>query len=864
MGEAGDRADEDNTSARRDKFLRRTADNKKPSWMTAAATTPSVPVPPNAGGRPGGAGEPNPVGKAGGSAADNSGHAGEQAQDDAARQRAGRAPVTAGKHVPKRAQPAPRQVRPRTSEDIANEQTAEQLALRIWSAIVAEKVLSDMSVLVDELLDSHLLDDDDEEGDESWLDDHHKREKKLLEEAIADGLDKYPDFNAINNLPLSSDPDIARDREQLKHVLTKCPIGATKFKEKFSRGQFERMVKRDLKTQFKKNPKYSEHMREDVPGLDIKAYGRRFRTSSKGTFAKAEDYENGGGLATLLTGGWMRVAKDRIDPVAWSHEFDLPRKSDRQNWRHHYRIRERNGKESLFELPRENLAGTGAPAIRLMMKAGIQPVGRKVAQKALVRFLGFKPRREIIRMPGVGWAQVGTYWVFARPDEIITPSGIPQALNTTYVLDKAATRHGLHVEGTAAEWASKVAAPLQGNSNVALSLATFFAAPLLCFASEPGGGNHLHGPSTIGKTMVSDAGQSIYGWPLETADSAFGVTWAGSEAGFDALAVARTDIGLPLDEITLANRRSAEQIVYKLASGIKGPRATSTGHLRETAHASLLVLSTGEKSQKEFIGQSLQEGARKRLVDVPAEVQPGSAFETIPRGQIHIESKRLFDAMKRQHGAVGRDWQRHLVDIGPEAIKAKLKEHREAFPALPEVVGVAEKAHPQVRAAVDRFALYAAALRMAIAAGLLPWTVDDADKGIVACMDRWVKQRGNVDTAGEVLRAARELERELVAGLSDRFIHIYKAGTGWTPLAEADELKQRTPERFDGYLKPDRILVRPEAWHRYCNGSNPAAIAQHFRQRGALIANDNSLSKTEQLIGKTGRFYVLSRASLTP
>ena len=114
------------------------------------------------------------------------------------------------------------------------------------------------------------------------------------------------------------------------------------------------------------------------------------------------------------------------------------------------------------------------------------------------------------------------------------------------------------------------------------------------------------------------------------------------------------------------------------------------------------------------------------------------------------------------------------------------------------------------------------------------------------------------------MRAARELERELAAGLSNRFIHIHKVGTGWTPVTEADELKQRTPELFDGCVKPDRILVRPEAWHRYCNGSNPAAIAQHFRQRGALIANDNSLSKTEQLIGKTGRFYVLSRASLTP
>jgi hypothetical protein len=168
-----------------------------------------------------------------------------------------------------------------------------------------------------------------------------------------------------------------------------------------------------------------------------------------------------------------------------------------------------------------------------------------------------------------------------------------------------------------------------------------------------------------------------------------------------------------------------------------------------------------------------------------------------------------------------------------------------------------------VRAVVNRFALHAAALRMAIAAGLLPWTVEDADTGIIACMERWVRQRGNVDTAGEVMRAAREVERDLMVSLSDNFIHIHKAGKGWTPVGEADESKQRTPELFDGYVKPDRILVRPEAWRRYCNGFDPTAIAQHFQHRGALLADDNSLSKSEQVIGKTGRFYVLSRTSLT-
>jgi uncharacterized protein (DUF927 family) len=460
-----------------------------------------------------------------------------------------------------------------------------------------------------------------------------------------------------------------------------------------------------------------------------------------------------------------------------------------------------------------------------------------------------------------------------RPDEVITPADMQASHdmpashdthNTSYVLDAAAIQHGLHIAGTSAEWAAEIAEPLRGNSNVALSLGTLFAAPLLCFASEPGGGNHFFGHSTIGKTMCSAVGQSIYVWPHETADDAFGVSWGGSEAGFDALALVRTDLGLPLDEITLANPRTAEQVVYKVASGTKGPRATSTGHLRETAHASVLVLSTGEKSLVQFIGKGLQEGARKRLVDIPAEVQPGTAFETIPRDRIHIEGKRLFDAMKRQHGAVGRDWQRYLVALGPDQIKAELQKRREAFLALPEVVAVAEKAHPQVRAVVNRFALTAAALRMAVEANLLPWTIEEADAGIIACMQRWAQQRGNIDEAGELVRAANEVVASIKAALPDRFIAIHKPNRAWEPVTEADEVRQKTPELFDGYVKDDRILVRPEVWNRLCNGL-AHEIAVHLKQRGMLIPDrDGKLSKAEQVMGKLDRFYVLILTPLHP
>jgi predicted ATPase len=52
----------------------------------------------------------------------------------------------------------------------------------------------------------------------------------------------------------------------------------------------------------------------------------------------------------------MRVAKDRIDPVAWSHQHGLSRKTEKQNWAHHFIITERNGQQSSFALPRERWA----------------------------------------------------------------------------------------------------------------------------------------------------------------------------------------------------------------------------------------------------------------------------------------------------------------------------------------------------------------------------------------------------------------------------------------------------------------------------------------------------------------------------
>ncbi len=429
---------------------------------------------------------------------------------------------------------------------------------------------------------------------------------------------------------------------------------------------------------------------------------------------------------------------------------------------------------------------------------------------------------------------------------------------------KAKADSGTHIPAgsTVEDWKTEVANPLRGNSNVALALGTFFAAPLLRFSSEPGGGFHLYGPSTIGKTMVSAVGQSIWGYPHETADLTFGRSWGGSEAGNDALASARADLGLALDEITLTDKRTASQSVYKWASGTKGPRATSSGDLRTTMHSSVLVLSTGERSLAEFLDTEIQEGCKRRMSDVPAEVGEGTAFETIPHAQIHIESKRLFDAMKRHHGAVGREWLRYLVNLGPAKFIPLFNEARRAWLALPEVEKIATGVHPQVRAVVNRFALEAAVLRMVIAAGLLPWTVEETDTGIIACMSRWAKQRGNLDTAGELLRGVDRARTTITTTLTDRYIHLRKVAKGrLIPAKAADKVKQKTPKEFDGYVKPDRVLIWPEAWRRLCEGHDPIKVAEHLQRQKVLMpgARKGESARTETILGKSGRFYVLRR-----
>jgi hypothetical protein len=322
--------------------------------------------------------------------------------------------------------------------------------------------------------------------------------------------------------------------------------------------------------------------------------------------------------------------------------------------------------------------------------------------------------------------------------------------------------------------------------------------------------------------------------------------------------------GGSFDEIGEGEPKVIRAAVYVLANGSTKLRGTQDITLRPMESFRILGISTGEPTMMAFLsagGEKVPAGLTVRLVDVPAEVRPESAFETCAVDQIEALGKQFYPLTTQLHGSVGRAWLQYLVDLGPDQIQARLRTDREAWLALPAIAALRATATGQVRSIVNRFALVAAALRMGIEAGLLPWTYEDTDVGVAACIARWATNRaGRLDLAGEMVSAVEQIREILAADLHGRFIHLQRnEDDGQLEYVSlSDENKRDTL----GFVKDGWILVEPTAWRSVlCAGFDPEKTARHLRHEGLLVADEGKLQKQERVLRgggpAKGRFYTL-------
>jgi hypothetical protein len=357
--------------------------------------------------------------------------------------------------------------------------------------------------------------------------------------------------------------------------------------------------------------KWKEQPQQTHKELNGATYGRSYMASRHGVWVRI-------GVAGLEEPHiWRRIAKTRIDLEAMSYDT-----TPQCNWQHRYLITGETG-QFFVDIDAEHTGKDANPAIKILMRRGVHVVESREARKHIAKFLQRRPRKRIVRAPRTGWFEWPRgSWVFVLPDEVLGATDKVRIILDGVTGDSG---YGFRRGRSVGEWGTHVAVPLAHNSNVVLAVGTMLAAPLLHWADEPGGGFHFYGFSKAGKTLVMAIGQSVWGRPFIPGSgdaNAFGYDWDSTSARIEERAVLRNDVGLSLDGIEGGNANAVASAIYTLASG------QGRGRMRQReASFNLMLLSTGEVSIAQFLNE-VRAGQMVRLSDIPAEVAPGTAFET--------------------------------------------------------------------------------------------------------------------------------------------------------------------------------------------------------------------------------------------
>lgn len=111
----------------------------------------------------------------------------------------------------------------------------------------------------------------------------------------------------------------------------------------------------------------------------------------------------------------------------------------------------------------------------------------------------------------------------------------------------------------------------------------------------------MYGNSRDGKTTAAKVGLSV--WSKHD-DSL--MTWQGTKLGFNNTATARNDGLLVLDEISQATPKVVSDTVYSVMNGINKAQGAKDGGNRAVSRWRVLVLSTGELSPENMLGNQAE------------------------------------------------------------------------------------------------------------------------------------------------------------------------------------------------------------------------------------------------------------------
>ena len=510
--------------------------------------------------------------------------------------------------------------------------------------------------------------------------------------------------------------------------------------------------------------------------------------------------------------------------------------------------------------PMSMLAGDGSE-----LRAGLLNMGATIPYKqrqALMDYLmGSSPTRQAMAATRTGWHGPA---LFVMPRRVIGAGDVVFQ----------STEAGGHEYATAGDldgWQSEIAARCIGNPTLVLAVCAALAGPLLTLLDADGGGFHLLGDSSSGKSIALLVAASVWGKPRD-----FLRTWNATSTGLEGVATLRNDTLLALDEIGEAKAQDVGGIIYALGNGTGRQRGKVSGLPRPVQQWRVMVLSSGELTMgkhMESAGVRSKAGQELRLLDVPAYRRYGAYDDLHGLGLEHDATSedgrkgagRAFaDTLKRaaakHYGHAGPAFVELLVgrlqtpdasapDASPEHAAADLAavfaDMRQAFP-----VGTGQEAR-----AVARFAIAALAGEMATSAGLLPWPPGTARAAMLELFEQWANFRGRGQSEdAKILRA--------VSTFIDRHASRFASIDGSDTSAVHDRAGWYRP-----YGEGRLYLFTPQALADAAQGFDTKRVLACLDNAGAIAERDNDrdgrLTKRIRIKGEgIARAYVINPAAL--
>lgn len=408
---------------------------------------------------------------------------------------------------------------------------------------------------------------------------------------------------------------------------------------------------------------------------------------------------------------------------------------DSKNWGIELKFTNADGVTHYWAMPKSLLSGNGEEYRKQLLNMGLD-IGHTSKAKSLLSqsHNNCKPSKRATSVEKVGWYK----GVYVLPGK--TVGKLPENERAIYQ-STTSSNLGFARHGSLVQWESKIGRYTSGNSRLIFAVSLSLAGTLLKDLNVPGGGFHIVGGSSIGKSTINHVAVSVWG------NRSRFKTWRSTGNALEQIALVHNDNTLILDEIGEANKHEMENTVYMLANGFGKERSNKGFENRDTKTWRLLFLSNGEvdlRSMMQSIGKSPKDGQSLRIANIQADTGKFGVFDNLHE---YSNGSQLADALKEQseyfHGSLGIEFLQKYIGNHSE-YKERAKFHFDDFIARNKIEN-----DSQVSRVLSRFALVAAAGELACDFELVSWEKGEALEAISRCFKSWLEDRGSGNTEAE-------------------------------------------------------------------------------------------------------------------